>query len=95
MILYIFAIVYLTTMMGNMSDEIKATKLPSAFVLFASFRKLMCKVWSPLAACLGFGFIVAFPFPNQYHKPRPHRPNPPPLAAAPGRMPGVRLYCCF
>ncbi len=33
MILYIFAIVYLT-MMGNMSDEIKATKLPSAFVIF-------------------------------------------------------------
>ena len=34
MILYIFAIVYLTTMMGNMSDEIKATKLPSALVIF-------------------------------------------------------------
>ena len=33
-ILYIIAIVYLTTMMGNMSDEIKATKLPSALVIF-------------------------------------------------------------
>ena len=33
MILCIFAIVYLTTMMGNMSDEIKATKLPSALVI--------------------------------------------------------------
>ena len=33
-ILYIFAIVYFTTMMGNRSDEIKATKLPSALVIF-------------------------------------------------------------
>ena len=33
LILYMFAIVYLTTMMGNMSDEIKATKLPSALVI--------------------------------------------------------------
>ena len=74
MILYIFAIVYLTTMMGNMGDEIKATKLPLLWLFLASFRKLVCKVWfrklmrkvwSPLAACLGFGFIVAFPFPNQ------------------------------
>ena len=69
MILYIFAIVYLTTMMGNMGDEIKATKLPSALGISGIIQKI--DVQGMVQKIDAQGMV------------------------APGRMSGIRLYCCF